>query len=956
MATRPLFDIIADFTTGPPGIPGAKSVSLNTSGALTQDWQTRRGRQYELGNAEAGALTLTMFDPKEVINPVNAASPWNTGGNSLLPYRCVQVVAWWNTGTLDLTGNMLNSGNPIAGQPTLSASYGWDCSFESWFVQQLNTGATTFATSTDHLDGSHTVWKCTVGAAANSIGWVPRLVAGSTYTLTIDVWAATGQAITVGWNGATPTTTAVTGNNAFQTATITFTPTAADLTTPAVPYVLAPSGSFPVTFYVSNIQLAGRQPGWSSTGSPTTTYATVAPNSGQYHLSVSVPAGANTVTAPLWTVPGVTYTVSAYVEAVAAGTVVTLAVGGASATTTTTGSYQRLTATFKATNAITTLQFSATGTSYPALYYVDDMQQEMAPVASAFTSAGPTRATRYTGYIERYPQTWTDAGFRGMKPLEAVDALSVLSRTVINQSYQATILADNPTVYIPYNDAALPQTVIRPNGGSPFLGYQNLGTQGSVNFAGDTFLDGSPAVSITQQNTSPPTIGNTAYMTHLYAFNGAVTLLPSGSSLEFWVRPTSGLAYFGAASVPPSENILTEPLGPAYYLGWVSLAGKLYPHYTDPNGGSIEASVGWPNGQPTYPDGNWHQLVVMLASNKLYISIDGNPPGSIGMGFTPSSSLVLNNFFVMAQTDYGDPISQVSFANAAFYPQKLTNAQLAAHYNRGAGYINELSGARIARLLATYWQGPSTVAPGYIRMAPDFNYSPVGSPQSNRTILDVFQEISNTENGFVYANTAGAVVAEDRSTRYAQRSAIATIGNGPGQIHFEDIEYDYDPTYVYSQANLSRPANTAFAPQVNATSLANYGQRILSATLQVNNDFDLQQADTFYLNRYAAPGGAPGTATAPRIRKLVLNPAAQPGIWGFVLGLELSQRYTVTFATSAGVTITADYYVENIAETRSPAGGTYLVELQLSPVFVPTAWVLGDATYGVLGTSTVPIY
>src|SRR5207302_6151221 len=104
------------------------------------------------------------------------------------------------------------------------------------------------------------------------------------------------------------------------------------------------------------------------------------------------------------------------------------------------------------------------------------------------------------GYIERYPQRWDTAGFRGIRPLEAVDALSPLSRAMINQSYSQTALADGPAIYMPLNDAAAPQAVQRPLGGQPFTGYTQLGSQSaSVNFGGDTFLDGSKAVSVVQQ-------------------------------------------------------------------------------------------------------------------------------------------------------------------------------------------------------------------------------------------------------------------------------------------------------------------------------------------------------------------------------------------------------------------------------------------------------------------------
>jgi hypothetical protein len=82
---RPLMDIVADFTAGPPNVPGVLSVSLNSVGTTTQAWAVSRGTQYELGNAEAGTMTVSLNDPKENANPINTSSTWNSGASLLLP-------------------------------------------------------------------------------------------------------------------------------------------------------------------------------------------------------------------------------------------------------------------------------------------------------------------------------------------------------------------------------------------------------------------------------------------------------------------------------------------------------------------------------------------------------------------------------------------------------------------------------------------------------------------------------------------------------------------------------------------------------------------------------------------------------------------------------------------------------------------------------------------------------
>lgn len=1106
---RPLFDIVADFTAGPPNLPGASMVSLNSQGTATQAWGIRRGRQYELGNAEAGALTLDAFDPKENLNPINTGSPWNSGGNTLLPYRCVQVGAWWNTATQDVTGNLLANANPMPGQPTLAYAYGYDPSFEQpylhtgvtggatttpvasplpsgplnsntgfesgispwavaggtvaqsstqkhtgsfaakitpngtsnpvfieseqiavvagnnyaasawvWFTSAVSgnystsinwytsahayittsnnlvsvaantwtlvtsqftapAGAAfgtlvpalfgtpavgqiwyvddaTFTNATNPADSTYAVTAVTLNTAGDFDAWSPRYVPGQTYQWTMDVYAAVGTTIKLAWTGQTPVNTTVAGTNTYQSVSLTWTAGAAD-TGAALTLGATVAASYPTTIYYANWGLTGLMPGWTQTSGSSMRYSQLVAHSGAYSNTTTLAATSDHMTLPLRTVPRVTYTFSAWMYSTTVSATTTMTIGTATQTQSTLNTWQRFSITFIATAAVTNVTW--TGSLAGTIVTVDDLQLEIGATASTYTgSSGPRYFPRYTGYIERYPQTWVDAGFRGMKPLEGVDALSVLSRTVINQTYASTILADNPTVYIPYTDSAPPTTIQLPQGGQPGIGYTFLGnSSSSVNFQGDSFLDGSAALAVVQQNANPAVGGDNTYITYAGTRNLSVTMNPQLSTLEFWVKPTSGAVWMGAGAVPSTENPNTDVAGTAYYLGLYTSAGKLLGKYSDPAGGGyLNGLPGWSG----YPDGQWHYVaLVQVGSSQFHFYVDGVAGGTGTMSGSLSQAVLLNNFYVESTTYYGDPVTQVSVANLAFYPAILTDAKLAAHYKRGIGYLNELSGARVARLLNLYWSTTNySVAPGNTLLAPDFNYDPAGSPQSARTMLDVLQEISSTENSLLWVNTAGKVVWEDRSTRAALQTSTATLGTGAGQIHFEDLQYDYDPTYVYSQVNLTRPANSNYPPQTNPTSLAAYGQRILSVTLQVNSDFDLAQAATFYLNRYAAPGGAPGTGTAPRIRKITLNPSADPSMWTFILGLDLSQRLTVTFKTSAGVTITGDYYVEYIAESHNPADITHSVDLQLSPVFVPTAWVLGDSTYGVLGTTTVPVY
>lgn len=821
---RPLLWVAADFTGGPPAKPSSNSVALNGAAAPTavRTFATTRGRQYELGHAEAGTLTLDVTDTPEYLNPANTSSPWNSGGNTLLPYRRVQLGCWWNTTTSDTTGNLINSGNATLAGNT------YDPGFE--------------------------------GA---SLAWVSSFV-----------------------------------------------------------------------------------------GSPTKLFGNV-PHTGSHDLQVVFGTTADTVGFVFRSVPGQQYTVSAWIDVPTSSHTITMAfrdwtgalgttVG--SATTTLINTYERLTVTGRANTGVSAVTFKiATGTT--TTIHIDDIQVELGPTASTFANTGPTYFPVWTGYIERYPQHWDSAGFRGIKPLTGVDALSVLSRTVIKQSYLDLILSDGPSVVIPFNDTAPPHKILRPDAGAPIVGYTHPGTNGTVNYGGDQWLNNTPAINVVQQNATPPTSGDPQYITYAGTRNGFLSMNPEAFTIEAWVKFSSGTAYFGAASVPASESTDTEAAGPAFYAGWYSSGGRLKITYTDPNGGVSPVVIIGDGAQFIgYPDGLWHHLAVLFTGSDTFQSVVDSVAGTAtSLGFSSSVAVGVNNFFLDATTYFKDVVSGVSVAYMATYPRALGTLELADHYQRGIGYLGETFGARATRLLTQWWGGTAVVASGGTPLAPDFTYS-------GRSVLSVLEEMGDTELGLTWCDAAGTVHVDNRDTRIlAGQTPLYIFGEntGAGELPYEgDVAFDFDPTYVYSQADLSNYAGTVFTT-VNATSQTNYGQRILATTINAANDFLVQQAGLALTARYDVP--------ALRVSTLTLNPAANPQLWTAVLNLDVGDRVTVKRRTNA-VTMSADFYIEQINHSADMDASTWQVQLQLSPVFLPTAWILGDSTYGVLGTTTVCAY
>ena len=646
------------------------------------------------------------------------------------------------------------------------------------------------------------------------------------------------------------------------------------------------------------------------------------------------------------TAPGITYTFSVYVRPTAGCSVQAQVVDALGNVTTSNVAtvqnvWQRLTFTWLTVDTLEAITIYGTGTATPT-FYVDAAMLEFGSQLNAFTTSGPTLYPIYTGYVERYPTTYDMSGFRAIRPLQAVDALAVLSRTAIAQSYDAEVAADNPAMYYRLDSKASPATgtQLGVGMGQAATPHYVLSANGSINWGGDAHPDGTPAVVFTSQNpNNPPTQGPPGSSTEMAVQGGQISVAPAtvGFTWECWIRWVSGTAQFGTLEVlhqgdPAGLNLAVPLVGAASFT--FDRMGYYYNFDGTDGGAALSPAL--------FPDGLWHYACMTILGNRVSIGLDGSPTYVVST--TPTPATGFNTFYSEASSQFAIPQAQNSTGRFAIYQGILSNARLVAHYQRGVGYIGEASGVRIARLLGKYWPGATSIASGSALLAPDFSYN-------SRTVLDVAQEIQETERGLFYVSAAGTIVFEDRTSRYLSQTAVAVLGENPAgaspvEYPYEDVKFDHDPTYTFSQANLSRPGNTTVVPVVNAVAQAKYGQRILTQTLQVNYDFDVQQAGVFYLQRYGTP--------KTRVSSLVLRPSANPTLWPIVLGLEISQRVTVR--RRSAFSQVADFYVEQVSHQVDAETGEWTTTLQLSPVFNPVNWVLGDATFGILGSTTIPVY
>lgn len=182
------------------------------------------GKQFELNQVECGETNVLMRSADEALNPANPASPYNSGGNLLVPYRRLRTWAAW-----PLAGNALNATNDqwtgLAG--SLADTAGFEAGTGTWAAA---AGCSLASSTTRAHDGTHSMaiaWATTAGGAGVaelSTVSVP-LRAGRDYTLSCWVWIGAGPAVTLACQGQTATSTTTTG--AWQRVTLTWTATGA---------------------------------------------------------------------------------------------------------------------------------------------------------------------------------------------------------------------------------------------------------------------------------------------------------------------------------------------------------------------------------------------------------------------------------------------------------------------------------------------------------------------------------------------------------------------------------------------------------------------------------------------------------------------------------------------------------------------------------------------------------
>lgn len=209
----------------------------------------------------------------------------------------------------------------------------------------------------------------------------------------------------------------------------------------------------------------------------------------------------------------------------------------------------------------------------------------------------------------------------------------------------------------------------------------------------------------------------------------------------------------------------------------------------------------------------------------------------------------------------------------------------------------------------------------------------------------VIQAAARVEGTPVWCDGQGRVIFQSRQARYNVSAPAVGIGGATEPQASRIRLLATADQYLYASVTVTRSGGT---PQTatSATTLASYGPRELVLSLETASDNESYALADYLLSLYDEP--------RLRIQEIELHGETAPAtLWPIILDAEVQDRVTVTHQPpGGGAPIVREVRIESIA--LSVRGNAWSAVWTLSPSDTDdlNAWILENATYGLLGQTT----
>ncbi|GHH87802.1 phage head spike fiber domain-containing protein [Streptomyces capitiformicae] len=659
---------------------------------------------------------------------------------------------------------------------------------------------------------------------------------------------------------------------------------------------------------------------WTSSGTPTRVTDATHLQDGATAMKITWGAvSGQTMTSPViyGLDIGQTYTFSAYVWVPTGDAPVQLSVAGSNigSQSTVFDAFQRLTVSWTATSTSHQVRVRAVGTPAAGdVVWVDACQIEEGTSATTFDSNGAQTHNRFFGMVNDWPTEWEGLGSK--VSITCTDIFKWFSRAdALRPMLIQEVLLDGPLVYYPMGEGAESTSCGDESGtvGPSSLTTQQEGSGGTLTFA----TGAGPLDSLGTPTFTPLDAGNGQY-------------LRADLGQEFRTQSTNQFILVEAwFSTSTGRNILTVfSSDEGYYQIWYvsSSTGFLMCESRHPQFGVSTDIVGGSD----LRNGQVHHFV--YEENFRAVYVDGVEQLGPFSGIHNTANL---DTLHVGASQNGSNLWQGTVSHVALYVSgTLTAADLAGHYTTGTtAHSGETSSARMSRLAS--YVGLNVTTQGT-------TFSPVERQVSlGQSALQHLREVERTEDGkLLSSRSSAALLFQSRSLRYNPAPAFSVAY---ADLETKDVKLAYDDQKLVNTLSLSRPTGSQ-TRIVNTASRDTYGPYEPS-TLELFTTTDTAMVDrgNWIVNRFGDP--------LPELRTVPLE-ASTLGLSTYrsILNADVSSAFTVTSlpdqAPASSLTCTIEGYSETITHRQ------HRLSLHTSRTDRDTRWVLDDATYSVLGTTT----
>jgi hypothetical protein len=527
---------------------------------------------------------------------------------------------------------------------------------------------------------------------------------------------------------------------------------------------------------------------------------------------------------------------------------------------------------------------------------------------------------RFYGMVNQFPVDWeglvstvtitcTDL-FKRLNRLPALR--SMLAQEILHQDVAG--VGDIVSAYYPLTEPSGSAAAGDISGGGcGALAVTQVGSGGALEFGSD----GLPDTGDTSATFTPVSATQGKYLTGDLGATFQDNSAAYAQTIELWFKTTTaGRAILG----------MYEPNLDHQYVLALNGSGELVIEHTEA-GGTLTVY----NSLRVLNDGQWHHIVHDgYTSKQLYIDGVAGPLTLSVVNTTALRTLHIGGY--RGARLFNGQIAHVAINHVTGYIGSVISAD---HYEAATtGYSGEPADERIQRLAR--YAGLSSVTVHGATHDPVASQGPGGS-----SVVARMREVEATESARLYAERDYYGLAyQSRDVRYNPDPLSEVFTIDYADLETRSVQLADDDQKLVNIVEAARPGGATQRVTAPASILA-FGEYEQSLNVLKTSDNSVLDAAYWLVSRYANPG--------PELREVPIEAYTMPNYLD-ILDADISSYFSVynlpAQAPASTMRVTVEGYTETLKER------SHLIQFHTSASLNDTVWVLDDAVYSVLDSTT----